>query len=82
MAHIKQITIGTTDYDIHADRATNDKDGVALNTFFQNICGEKDQDLYKGSTRETLSSARNLKNCEVRLILNTKDYCLAFVNSK
>ena len=58
------------------------KDGVALNTFFQNICGEKEQDLHKGSTQETLSSVRNLKNCEVRLILNTKDYCLAFVNSK
>ena len=33
MAHIKQITIGTTDYDIHADRATNDKDGVALTNY-------------------------------------------------
>ena len=57
------------------------KDGVAIDTFLKSICKEDGMDI-KGSTQETLKLAKNLKNCEVRFILNTKDYCLAFVTSK
>ena len=61
------------------------KDGIALDTFFKNVCKEESvgKDAVKGSTNETLKlDAKNLKNCDVKLILNTKDYCLAFVSSK
>ena len=57
------------------------KDGVGIDTFFKSICKEEGMDI-KGNTQETLKLAKNLKNCEVRFILNTKDYCLAFVTTK